>query len=499
MHVPEPRVVVPVRVRWMSTDREPSTAAADESEQVFAQLLQRQPETHIEPSLTRITDLMAALGDPHSAYPVIQVTGTNGKSSTARMIASLLRALGLRTGLYTSPHLSSPTERIEIDGEPISPESFIATWHDVEPFVQIVDDRSLAEDGLPLSFFEVMTALAYAAFADAPVDVAVVEVGMGGSWDATSVASAQVSVITPIDLDHMDYLGPTIRDIATEKAGIIAPNGVAVIAAQSPEAASVLSERLTDVKATGYWENQQFSIVHRDVAVGGLVVTIDGLGGVYSEIFVPLFGEHQAHNAACALVAVEAFLGANVLAAEVVEEGFTTVTVPGRLEIVRTGPTVVLDVAHNPAGARALAAALAESFAFTHVVGVMSVMSDKDALGMLIALEPVFDEVVITANLSRRAMPVDDLAAMAVEIFGAERVEIAASFADAMDSAVRLAEEADTYAASGVVVTGSVVTVGQARSLFNPSRSGARMAAIRPSDPGFGDHLGARFGEEQEE
>jgi len=344
-----------------------------------------------------------------------------------------------------------------------------------------------------------MTALAYAAFADAPVDVAVVEVGMGGSWDATSVATAQVSVITQIDLDHLDYLGPTVRHIAQEKAGIIAPNGVAVIAAQSPEVASVLSARLAEVNATGYWENQQFSIVHRDVAVGGLVVTIDGLAGLYTEIFVPLFGEHQAHNAACALVAVEAFLGANVLAAEVVEEGFTTVTVPGRLEIVRTGPTVVLDVAHNPAGSRALAAALAESFAFTHVVGVVSVMSDKDALGMLIPLESVFDEIVVTANLSRRAMPVDDLAALAVEVFGPERVEIAASFADAIDSAIRLAEEADTYAASGVVVTGSVVTVGQARTLFRPSRSGARMAAIRPPDPGFGDRLSARSGEEDDE
>lgn len=479
----------------MSLESDADADAAAVCDRLFAQLLERQPEHRIEPSLTRITDLMAALGDPQTAYPVIQVTGTNGKSSTARMIASLLRALGLRTGLYTSPHLSSPTERIEIDGESISPENFVSTWLDIAPFVQIVDDTSVAAGGIPLSFFEVMTGLAYAAFADAPVDVAVVEVGMGGSWDATSVAAATVSVLTPIDLDHMDYLGPTVVHIAREKAGIIAPGGIAVIAEQKPEVAQVLAERIEAVQASGLWQNQQFSIVHRDVAVGGLVVAVDGLGGVYTDIFVPLFGEHQAQNAACALVAVEAFLGSIALAADVVEEGMSTVTVPGRLEIVRTGPTVVLDVAHNPAGARALAAALAESFAFTHVVGVVSVMADKDALGMLVALEGVFDEIVVTANASRRAMPVDDLAALAVEVFGSERVEVAASFADALDTGIRLAEEADTYAASGVVITGSVVTVGQARTLFRPSKSGARTAAIREPDPGFSDRLGARFGD----
>ncbi len=497
--MPAPRVVEPVSVRWMSAETDGAADAAVECDRLFAELLQRQPENRIEPSLARMSDLMAALGDPQTAYPVIQVTGTNGKSSTARMIASLLRALGLRTGLYTSPHLSSPTERIEIDGEPISPETLVSTWLDIAPFVHIVDDRSVTDGGTSLSFFEVMTGLAYAAFADAPVDVAVVEVGMGGSWDATSVATAQVSVITPIDLDHMDYLGPTVVHIAREKAGIIAPDGVAVIAQQTPEVAAVLAERIAAINASGLWENQQFSIVHRDVAVGGLVLSVDGLGGLYTEIFVPLFGEHQAQNAACALVAVEAFLGSNVLAAEVVEEGLSTVTVPGRLEIVRTGPTVVLDVAHNPAGARALAAALAESFAFTHVVGVVSVMADKDALGMLVALESVFDEIVVTANVSRRVMPVDDLAAVAVEVFGPERVEVAASFADAIDTAIRLAEEADTYAASGVVVTGSVVTVGQARTLFRPSRSGPRTAALREPDPGFSDPLGARFEDEGDE
>ena len=432
---------------------------------VVAGLTRRWPETRIEPSLSRITALLDLLGDPQSAYPVVCITGTNGKSSTARMIASLLRALGLRTGLHTSPHLWEPVERIEIDGEPVTPEVFSRLWDDIAPYVQMVDDRSAEEGGVALSFFEIITAMAYAAFADAPVDVAVVEVGMGGSWDATNAADAQVAVILPVDLDHMEYLGPTVADIAREKAGIIKPGAAAVIAQQSEPAAAVIAERIAAVDASAAWEGLQFSLTRRDVAVGGQVIAVEGTAGSYEDVFVPLFGEHQAHNAACAIAAVESFLG-GAIPADVIEEGLSHVLSPGRLEIVRRGPTVLVDAAHNPAGARALAAALGEYFSFSHVVAVVSVLADKDARGILLALEGAVDEIVVTQNLSPRAMQVDDLAALAADVFGPDRVEVATSFADALDAGVRLAEEADSYAASAVVVTGSVVTAGQARALF---------------------------------
>ncbi len=448
-------------------DAEESRARFDE---VVADLSQRWPESRIEPSLARITALLDLLGDPQQSAPVIAITGTNGKSSTARMIASLLRALGLRTGLFTSPHLLDPTERIEIDGEPISTESFVRVWEDISPFVEMVDAQSASEGGVALSFFEILTGLAYAAFADAPVDVAVVEVGMGGSWDATSAAVAQVGVVLTVDLDHTDYLGATLAEIAREKAGVITEGASAVIGRQRPEAAAVITDHLEAVSASGAWEGRQFEVSRREIAVGGQVITVDGTAAVYDEVFLPAFGEHQAHNAACALVAVESFLGGQEVPAEVVEESFGTLVLPGRLEVVRRGPTVLIDAAHNPAGARALATALGEAFAFTHLVAVVSVLADKDVLGILAALESAVDEVVVTQNASPRAMGVDDLAALAVEVFGAERVEVASSFAGALDAAITLAEEADSYAASGVVVTGSVVTAGQARSLLLGSR-----------------------------
>lgn len=426
----------------------------------------RWPESRIEPSLSRISALLDVMGDPQQSFPVISVTGTNGKSSTARMIAALLRALGLRTGVFTSPHLIDPTERIEIDGEPIDTDSFVRIWDEIAPFVEMVDTQSAVEGGVALSFFEVMTAMGYAAFADAPVDVAVIEVGMGGTWDATSVAPAQVAVVLTVDLDHTDYLGSTIADIAREKSGIIAPDCAAVIGRQRPEATAVLTERIESMNASAAWEGRQFEVTRRDIAVGGQIITVDGTAGIYDEVFVPAFGEHQAHNAACAIVAVESFLGGAAIPADVTEQGFAELTLPGRLEVVRRGPTVLIDAAHNPAGARALAASLTEAFAFTHLVAVVSVLADKDVLGILAALEPAVDEVVVTQNMSPRALGVDDLAALAVEVFGADRVEVAASFADAVDSAITLAEQADTYAASGVIVTGSVVTAGQARALL---------------------------------
>lgn len=433
-----------------------------------AELLGRWPENAIDPSLSRISAIMDLLGEPQLAYPVIQVTGTNGKSSTARMIASLLRALGLRTGLYTSPHLVDMRERIEIDGEPISAQRFMEVAGDVAPFIATVDARADEEGGTPVTYFETLTAIAYAAFADAPVDVAVVEVGVGGTWDATSVCQPQVSVVTRVAMDHADILGDRIDLIATEKAGIIKPGSFAVIADQDPDAAEVLRARIDEVGVPAAWEGTAFAVLDRTVAVGGQMLTLQGLTGTYDDVFVPLFGAHQSRNAAVALAAAEAFVGGGALALDPdsVREGFADVTSPGRLEVVRRGPTVIIDAAHNPAGAEALADALSEAFAFTHLVGVIAVLADKDVVGILRALEPVLDEIVVTETDSPRRLDVDALAALAIEIYGEERVTARRRLPDALDAAIGLAEEADTYAASGVIVTGSVVTAGQARAML---------------------------------
>ena len=432
--------------------------------ELLRDLEQRWPENVIEPTLSRIASLTDLLGSPQHAYPVIHITGTNGKSSTARMVEALLRAFGLRTGLFTSPHLIDARERICLDGEPISAERFLDTWGEIAPYVHMVDARAAEEGGPTLSFFEVMTAMAYAAFADAPVDVAIVEVGLGGSWDATNVADGTVCVVTPIGMDHQDYLGDSLADIAREKSGIIKPASVAVLAQQEVVAAELLLERAVEVGATVAREGMDFGVVGRGVAVGGQVLQLKGLASVYDDVFVPLFGEHQAHNAAVALAAVEAFLGGSgALDSDVVREGFSLVASPGRLEVLRRGPTVLVDAAHNPHGAQALAAALADSFDFATLVGVVGVLRDKDALGILEALEPALDRVVITQPGSARAVPADDLAAIAREVFSDDRVFVEPDVVEALERATQLAEESGEYAGAGVLVTGSVVLVGEAR------------------------------------
>jgi len=446
-------------------DGTPDEDPAAAFERVQRALTDRFPSRMV-PDLDRITQLMDLLGSPQRSYPAIHLTGTNGKTSTARMIDSLLRAFGLRPGRYTSPHLESVTERITIDGLCLSPAAFVAAYDEVAPYVALVDDRSEQA----VTYFELMTAMAFAAFADAPVDVAVVEVGLGGSWDSTNVLDAGVAVVTPIGLDHVGILGSTVAEIAAEKAGIIAAGATVVVGRQSVEAAEVLLRRAGDVSATLTREGLEFGVLHRSVALGGQLITVQGLGGVYDEVFVPLHGEHQAGNAACALAAVEAFLGGGgqLLAMDAVREGFARADSPGRLETVRTSPTVLLDAAHNPASASALAAAMGEAFAFARLVGVIGVLADKDVLGILTALEPVLDAVVITQNASARALPADELAALAVEVFGADRVDVEPRLDDAIDAAVRLAEEDHSAAlgGTGVLVTGSVVTVGEARTLL---------------------------------
>lgn len=439
-------------------------------ESLITDLMGRWPESRIEPSLVRIASVVELLGDPQRAYPVIHVTGTNGKTSTARMIESLLRSFGLRTGLYTSPHLVDPRERIIFDGESISIERFQRTWEDIAPYVELVDKKSVADGGIPLSFFEVMTAMAFAAFADAPVDVAIIEVGMGGTWDATNVADGVVNVVTPIGLDHHEYLGDSIIEIASEKAGIITEGSVAILAAQDIEAAEILIERCAEVEAVIARQGVEFGVIERDVAVGGQLLALQGLHGRYDDVFLPLFGEHQAHNAAVALAAAEAFIGNTELNAEIVREGFGTVTSPGRLEVLRRNPTIIVDAAHNPHGAQALAGAVDDSFEFSRLIGVIGMLEEKDATGILTALEPVLDQVVITSPRSPRALGAEDLADLAIEIFGEERVRCEVSLSTAIDTAVTIAEEEAMYGGVGVLITGSVVLVGDAKRILGDAR-----------------------------
>jgi dihydrofolate synthase/folylpolyglutamate synthase len=434
---------------------------------VDAVLDKRWPETRIAPTLERIADLVALLGDPQRGYPVVHLTGTNGKTSTARMVDALLTEIGLRTGRYTSPHLQSATERINIDNRPVTPERFVEVYRDVAPFVDLVDSRH----DVPLSKFEVLTAMGFAAFADAPVEAGVVEVGLGGRWDATNVVDGTVAVVTPIGVDHAEYLGTDVLGIAREKAGIIKPDAIAVLAAQDKAVAEVLIERCIEVGAQVAREGAEFGVRERELAVGGQRITLQGLSGRYDEIFLPLHGEHQASNAALALAAAEALAGAgprSPLDPEAVRAAFAAVRSPGRLERVAAGhdvATVLVDAAHNPHGARALAAALTTEFRFTRLVGVIAAMRDKDVRGILAEIEPVVAEVVITTNSSPRAMDPDELGALAVEVFGSERVVVEPALGQALEQARELAEEEGT-AGAGVIVTGSVVTAGEARSLF---------------------------------
>lgn len=449
--------------------------------QVEHLLDQRWPETKLEPSTTRISALMELLGSPQRSYPSIHIAGTNGKTSVARMVDALLTALHRRTGRTTSPHLQSAVERISIDGRPITPAQYVDTYREIEPFVQLVDQQSESAGGPAMSKFEVVTAMAFAAFADAPIDVAVVEVGLGGRWDATNVVNAPVAVITPIGVDHAEYLGDTIAEIAAEKAGIITKQDddlvptdtVAVIARQVPEAMEVVLAQTVRADAAVAREDSEFAVLGRQIAVGGQLLELQGLGGLYSDIYLPLHGEHQAHNAVVALAAVEAFFGAGAarqLDVDAVRAGFAAVASPGRLERMRSAPTVFIDAAHNPAGAAALAAALQEEFDFHFLVGVVSVMGDKDVDGILAALESVFDQIVVTHNGSPRALEVDALALRAEERFGPERVITATTLPDAIETATALVEEnsaeGELFGGAGMVITGSVVTAGAARTLF---------------------------------
>ena len=440
--------------------------------EVEREIISRRPEHSVDLALDRMAELVGLLGDPQRACPVIHITGTNGKTSTARMTDALLRARGLRTGRFTSPHLVSIRERIVVDGAPISPERFVAAYDEVIPYVTLVDERH----PVAMSFFEVLTGMAFAVFADTPVDVMILEVGVGGRLDCTNVADGVVAVVTPISLDHTRLLGSTVEEIAAEKAGIIKPGAVAVLAQQPLGAAEVLLRYAVEVGATVAREGVEFGVLSREQAVGGQRLTLRGLRGTYDDLYLPLFGLHQAGNAACALAAVEAFAGVTddvaALDAGLVREAFTKVSSPGRLEVIRRSPTIIIDAAHNPAGMAATVAAIEEAFSFARLTGVFAASGDKDVPGILAELEPLLTDIVVTRNSSDRSVDPEAAAELAAEIFGEDRVQQAERLDDAIEIAVELADEAVAETGpgtGGVLVTGSVITAGDARRLLGPA------------------------------
>ena len=430
-------------------------------------LLKRWPENKIDPSLVRIAALLDALGSPQLSYPTVHIAGTNGKSSVARMVDSLFRQLEYRTGRFTSPHLHSFLERISIKGEPITPEGLIATYNDIALYLDLIDSRQEH----PLSYFEVLTALAFVAFAEYPVDIAVIEAGMGGEWDSTNVLSSTVSVITPIGLDHTEYLGETIEEIALNKSGIIKPESHVVIAAQSVDVAKVLTAAVVAKSAIPYREGLEFSLAKRDIAVGGQLIYVNGIHGTYDEIFLPLHGAHQANNAALAIATVEAFVGVK-LDDELVRAAFLDIAIPARCEVVYRDPAVIVDAAHNPHGVSALVNTINTEFDFEGIFGVLAVLGDKDVDGILRELEPFVDRLVVTSNKSPRSMSADDLFSHAVSIFGAERTfketDLQNALTYAMEQCTLVNQTSEGV--SAVIVMGSFVTAAEARVIVGTAK-----------------------------
>ena len=445
-----------------------TAAVLERVEEIYQQIIARVPEHQVQPTLDRVTETLDILGDPQNSYPSVHITGTNGKTSTTRMIDALLGAFGVRTGRFTSPHLVDVRERITIEGDSISPDEFVRTWEDIAPYIEMVDRAHAETDGTKLSFFEVFTVMAFAAFADHPVDAAVVEVGMGGRWDATNVIDAGVGVIMPIAIDHEKWLGSTIREIAEEKAGIIKPGQIVIVAKQQEEALRVIEERAAQVDAIVRLEGRDYEVLDRQLGVGGQMITVRTPAAVYEDVFVPLFGDYQASNAAAAIAAVEAFMGGRALDAKVVEAGMLSATSPGRLQVVRHSPTIIVDAAHNPAGAHTLGESISEAFDFERVVGVYSAMGDKDIEGVLGEVEPYLDSIVITQMPGPRAKPAEEIAQIAREVFGADRVDVQEDILEAIATAVNLGESGDESApATGVVVFGSVLLAGEVLRLMD--------------------------------
>jgi dihydrofolate synthase/folylpolyglutamate synthase len=432
--------------------------------EVESELLARWPETRIDPSLDRIAALADILGSPQLSYPTIHIAGTNGKTTTTRLIDSLLFELGLRTGRFTSPHLQSILERVAINGSPISEGLFIKAYEDIYPYLGMIDEKMPH----PISFFEAITALSFVAFAEYPVDVGIFECGMGGEWDSTNVIESKVSVVTPIGFDHMEYLGDTLEKIAQTKSGIIKENTFAVLAKQEREAAQVLIDRCLDTNSTPIREGVEYEVLKRSVAVGGQLISIRGVYGIYEDLFLPIHGRHQASNAATALATVEVFVGEHALNNELVRSAFAGATSPGRFEVVHRNPTVIIDAAHNPHGAKSLKETINSEFNFDLVIGLVAAMGDKDISGLLEELEPVMSKIIVTRNSSKRSATLDEIDTLARKIFGSDRVIAIESLVEAINQGLSLAK--DTIAiqdkSCALLITGSVVTAGEARTFL---------------------------------
>ena len=437
-------------------------------------IMSRPPEHNTtNMDLDRMTLILDLFGHPEESFRVIHVTGTNGKGSTARMAEAICRAYGMRTGLYTSPHLERINERIAIDGQELSDDDFIDIWDQVKDLVDLVDSK-MSEQGKPrMSFFEVLTAMAIWKFADAPVDVAIVEVGMGGRLDATNVLNADAAVIGPVDMDHMMWLGDTVEKIAAEKAGIIKPGCTAIIGAQphEEEVMPILEEAARRNHATLVRDGYEMEVVSRMPAVGGQVATLSTPLGTYTDVPIAKFGEHQAHNALAALAAAETVIPVSgALDGDLVGEALSGVKIPGRIEQVRTSPTIIIDGGHNVNAAESLRAAIEENYDFQQLVGVVAMMGDKQVEEYLGVLEPVLDKIVVTENSWReRVMPAEELEKVAVRVFGRDRVIREDSLPDAIQQAVDMVDVEDELGVGyghGVLICGSFVTAGDARTLL---------------------------------
>jgi len=433
---------------------------------VMAALASRWPENKINPSLDRIKLLLDYLGNPQEGLKVIHIAGTNGKTSTSRMVERLLRSLDLRTGLYTSPHLIHPRERICIDGESVSENSFEELYKHVEPFLHLVDEKT---PDSPITFFEALTAMAFVSFADTPVDTVSLEVGIGGRWDATNVLTPLVSVITPIDLDHQEFLGNTIEKIAFEKAGIIKSSVPVIVSQQVKDAAKVILATAIEHNAPIMREGIELDVLERSVGVGGQQLTIANPYGTHADLFLPLFGKHQASNAAVALTAVEAFVDRQ-LDNELVQEAFSEFSSPGRLQVLKRNPTIVIDAAHNPAGIRATKQGIEESFKFDNLILILAFMADKDIEEILKELTGFAQVVVLTQTKSARAMSTAALEKQVKNISGfAARIEVSDNSDEALMKSIQIANELGNSA--GIIALGSVVLAGEIASILKVGKN----------------------------
>ncbi|MFZ9353362.1 MAG: bifunctional folylpolyglutamate synthase/dihydrofolate synthase [Candidatus Nanopelagicales bacterium] len=419
-------------------------------------LSNRFPENKINPSLDRILMAMDLMGQPQNNFKTIHIAGTNGKTSTSRMIERLLRSLDLKTGLFISPHLIHPRERIEINGQIISEIRFQEIFDEVNPYIEIIDQKF--QDS-PMTFFEVLTAMGFLAFSDEPIDVLSLEVGMGGRWDSTNVVTPEVSVITSIGLDHQEFLGSSIKEIAYEKAGIIKENIPVVISTQVKDANQVLNEVAANKNSPILRESIEFDVLERTVGIGGQQLNIATPLGTYQDLFLPLYGKFQASNAACALTAVETFLGKK-LESELVQEAFAEFKSPARLQIVKRNPTVLIDAAHNISGVQNTLEAILETFKFENKILIIGFMKDKDIDEMLNLLKGFAQDVVVTEANTVRAISSKDLlnkvnsiANFSKEIFEQKNSK------NALDLAVEIAKRKS--GSSGVIVLGSIALAGE--------------------------------------